>query len=190
LTRDGESRKKFRVGQRWIGVGAVVLALLAGACASQGQSFGFKPDRVQERQVQQEYAPYRQRSSAVISGRAWIDMPSGERVLANRRLVRLTPITSVSREYVREAMETGDWSSQVLARDRAVVWSTRTDEQGRFWFNQLPSGDYYIIAHAGWTDSAGHPQTTILVVEVHLTGGEERDVVLAGRVEQIPPSPR
>jgi hypothetical protein len=58
--------------------------------------------------------------------------------------VRLTPITSVSREYVREAMETGDWSSQVLARDRAVVWSTRTDEQGRFWFNQLPSGDYYI----------------------------------------------
>jgi hypothetical protein len=134
------------------------LGLLAGACASRGQSFGFKPDRVQEQQVEQEYAPCRQRGSAVIAGRAWIDMPSGERLLANRQLVKLTPITSVSREYVREAMETGDWSSQVLALDRSVGWSTRTDEQGRFWFNQLPSGDYYIFAHAGWTDAPVTPR--------------------------------
>jgi hypothetical protein len=165
----------------------VVLSLVADACASRGQTFDFKPDRARDQQVEHEYAPYRQRGSAAIFGQAWLTLPGGERVLANRRSVKLTPITSVSRLYIDQAMKSGDWSSQVLARDRAVVWSTRTTEDGRFAFNQLPAGNYYIIANAGWTDAIGNPQETILVVQVALSSGEERNVALAGSVPSLQP---
>jgi hypothetical protein len=190
LTRVCESRKKHQVGLRGIGVGVCVVGLLAGACASRGPTFGFKPDRVREQQIEREYAPYRQRGSAGILGRAWLDLPGGKRVAASRRGVRLTPVTSLSREFIQEAMQTGDWSSQVLARERAVVWTTRTDEEGRFTFSMLPAGNYFIIASGGWTDSTGHPQETILVVQVTLSSGEEREVVLAGSVPSLQPPPQ
>ena len=179
------------VGRRWIraGVAVVVVGLLAGACASRGPTFGFKPDRAREQQIEHEYAPYRQRGSGAIFGQAWLTLPGGQRVLANRRAVKLTPVTSVSRLFIDEAMKSGDWSTQVLARDRAVVWSTRTTEDGSFGFNQLPAGDYYIIAHAGWTDATGHPQETILVLQVTLSAGEERNVALAGSVPTLQPPP-
>jgi hypothetical protein len=190
LTRVCDSRKNTQVGLRGIGAGVVVVALLAGACASRGPIFGFKPDRELEQKIEHEYAPYRQRGSATILGRAWLDLPGGKRTLANRRSVRLTPVTSLSKEFIQEAMQTGEWSSQVLARERAVVWTTRTDETGHFTFNQLPAGDYFIIVNAGWTDATGHPQETILVVQVHLSSGEQRDVVLAGTVPSLQPPAR
>jgi hypothetical protein len=161
---------------------AALIGLSVGACASRGPTFGFQPDRQREQRIEAEYAPYRQRGEGVFSGRAWLELPDGRRQAAARSAVKLTPVTSLSREFIDEALRSGDWSSQVLARDRAVVWTTRTDDQGHFDFSMLPAGDYYIICTTGWRDAAGHSQETILVVQAHLGEGELREVVLAGNV--------
>jgi hypothetical protein len=168
-------------------LGALIGANL-GACASRGPTFGFEPDRAREQRIQAEYAPYRQRGDGAISGRAWLELPDGRRVLASRSGVKLTPVTSLSRDFIDEALRSGDWSSQVLARERAVVWTTRTDEQGHFDFTMLPPGDYYIICTTSWRDTAGHTQDTILVVQTHIGEGELREVVLVGNV--TPQDPR
>lgn len=165
---------------------AALIASSLGACASRGPTFGFEPDRAREQRIQAEYASYRQRGTAVISGRAWLELPDGRRVLASRSAVQLTPVTSLSREFIDEALRTGDWSSQVLARERAVVWTTRTDDQGHFDFSMLPPGDYYILCTTSWRDTAGHTQDTILVVQTHVEDGELREVVLAGNVTPQP----
>ena len=161
---------------------SLVLAFaMVAACAPRGPTFGFQRNEDESRRLAGEYAPYRQKGFGMIAGRAFVHTPSGRSVIAVHQAVELTPVTTLSQQAVDEGMRSGDWSGANLARQHAVVWSTRTDEQGRFDFNGLPPGEYFVICRFPWSDG-GSSGETILVGRTHLAQYEQKDVVLTGTV--------
>ncbi len=167
----------------------LLLALTAlttlGACAPRGPTFGFKRDADETRRLAGEYAPYRQKGYATINGRAYLQTPTGQAMNAVYQSVDLTPVTSLSQQAIDEGIKTGEWSASSLAKEHAVVWQTRTDDQGNFDFNALPGGEYFIICGVPWSEG-GKSGTTILVGRTHLAPTEQQDFVLTGVVASAP----
>jgi hypothetical protein len=134
-----------------------------------------KKEEINER----EYAPYRERGSARISGTVTMTTPSGTALVGSACQVRLTPVTTDSTRFIQDVVlqgGTAPWKEDA----NAVWWVTSADESGRFSFEEVPAGSYYLTCPVAWRDSTnGSAKQRILWGEATVAGSESVDVAVS-----------
>jgi hypothetical protein len=134
-----------------------------------------KKEEINER----EYAPYRERGSARISGSVTMTTSGGTVLVGSACQVRLTPVTDDSTRYIQDVVMKGDTKPWKEDAD-AVWWVTAADEQGRFTFEDVPAGSYYLTCPVAWRDSVdGSARQRILWAQTTVAGSESVDVTVS-----------
>lgn len=154
--------------------GTVVLAVLCLAltvvlgCSSHHP----KLENMNER----EYAPYRNPGTATISGQVTLTLASGTVLDGAACQVRLTPVTTMSTRHMQDVMggSTKEWDDE----ENAVWWLTTADDLGRFKFERVPTGSYYITCPVAWRDP-GSNDTRQRVLWAEATVGPEESVTVS-----------
>ena len=121
---------------RWIVL--LLIALFMIGCA-----------RTYEREatfIQEEYAPYEGKGTAQVCGQAYLSLDGGNQHVAPGNNVLLAPVTSYTKEAFKIKVLRG--RNMVAPDPDAVKFEkhTKTDDEGRFCFADLPAGDYYVVA--------------------------------------------
>ena len=114
-----------------------------------------------------EYEPYGRPGTAVIEGRAYLRMKSGEtRNCPEGATVFMNPVTTYSTEWYernvidREELEPSDRRSSTYHR------ITKADENGHFRFEGLPAGDYYFGCRVIPEEGFAHARASVRDGEV------------------------
>lgn len=134
-----------------------------------------KKEEINER----EYAPYRERGSAVITGQVTMTTSAGTTLVGSACQVRLTPVTTDSTRYIQDVVLKGGTTPWKEDAD-AVWWVTAADEEGRFAFEEVPTGSYYLTCPVAWRDSVdGSAQQRILWAQTSVTGNGSANVTVS-----------
>lgn len=135
---------------RWI-VPVLGCALLA-SCGPKARVTTFDPA---------EYAPYREKGTGVVAGQAFVRTAGGRVVTAAGREVYLYPATKDAEEWYQRSV-IGEEQLEAMQEPgaREAVTSTRrktlADADGRFTFEGLPAGDYYVTSLITWEVPVGY----------------------------------
>jgi hypothetical protein len=149
-------------------VGAVLA--LAGACSSSKHT---KDMTINER----EYAPYRNPGTGVVVGQVTMTLKSGETLGGAACEVRLSPVTDETTRYMQDVVMAGGtkpWKD----RSDAVWWTAQADDEGRFRFEQVPSGSYYLTCPVAWR-SPGSGDTHSRILWAETTVGPNETVTVS-----------
>ncbi len=96
--------------------------------------------------IQEEYLPYEGVGTAQICGQAYVSLDGGNQHVASGNTVLLAPVTT----YTKEAFEIKVLRGQNMVDPdpQAMKFEkhTKTDDEGRFCFADLPAGEYYVVA--------------------------------------------
>lgn len=166
----------------WIAVG---LAIAISGCAYTAP----RPTPTYQRMRsfdEAEYGPYAGKGTASISGQAFLKTRGGEVKYAAGEVVFMNPVTTYSKEWWTIAIQRGLPMSQADARVDAYARETTADGEGRFKFEGLQPGDYYVACSVSWEYVAGFTagyarrRTTggMVGARVSVTSGEHRNVIL------------
>lgn len=158
-------------------------AALAGCQSSALQTqTRFNPD---------EAAFIKAQGKSVISGHAFLKRATGVNVYASGEIVRLTPVTSYARERFTLLYGAGKFitAARMPKVDVDPVYAehtrtTKADHMGRFSFDRVAPGRYYVSSQVVWRDSGQYlPAGGAMYDEVVVTGREsgEVEVILSGR---------
>lgn len=115
-----------------------LITLLMGGCA-----------RTYDRQAQfvhEEYAPYASEGTARICGQAYLSLDEGKQHVASRDRVLLAPVTSYTTEAIQVKVVRGQKMKAPNPEAMKFEKHTKTNEEGRFCFTELPAGEYYVVA--------------------------------------------
>lgn len=127
----------------------VVPALICAALAlSLGCSHQVTPE---ESLNEREYARYRTAGSATIEGQVTMTLSNGTTLEGSACEVRLTPITTSSTEYIQKVVVPGGTKQWEEDAD-SIWWLAQADAAGRFRFEQVPPGSYYLTCLAAWRE--------------------------------------
>lgn len=167
-------------GERKIGTmarrrGTVVVTV--GLCAALVAVLGCTHRHMKKEEInEREYAAYRTRGSARITGQVTMTLPSGTELVGSACQVRLTPVTTDSTRYIQDVVLQGGTKAWKEDAD-AVWWVTTASEDGRFAFEEVPSGSYYLTCPVAWRDSVdGSAKQRILWTEATVAGSDAVDV--------------
>ena len=122
---------------------AVVLVLTVcslGACAHQ-RSAPF---------IESEYAQYEGEGSSQICGQALIKTKAGKRILGRSPEMRLTPKTTYSTEWFTKGVVREQRLGETDKRTRKYNRTTKADSDGKFCFQNVPAGSYYLTGAITW----------------------------------------
>lgn len=134
-----------------------------------------KKEEINER----EYAPYRERGSARVTGQVTMTTSAGTTLVGSACQVRLTPVTDDSTRYIQDVVLKGGTTPWKEDAD-AVWWVTAADEEGRFAFEEVPTGSYYLTCPVAWRDSVdGSAQQRILWAQTSVTGNGSANVTVS-----------
>lgn len=144
--------------------------------------------------VEEEYAPYARRGSATIQGVAYLETSSGRVILGAGSRVYLNPVTSYSREwfdrYVREGLLLEDPDPRL---DR-YVRETRANRYGRFRFEGVPAGEYYLASPIIWRERLGSREKLergrIAYAQVRVREGRTLNAILSNSAPWPTRTPR
>jgi hypothetical protein len=111
----------------------------------------------------EEYAPYAGKGNSGISGQVVIPMGGGKVAYGARSEVLLNPRTRYSTEWFErcvikdESLKNGDIRADTYSR------TTTTDSEGRFRFDQLRPGEYYLACRvtSGQERTPGNSENSI-----------------------------
>lgn len=117
-----------------------------------------------------EYAALEKQGSAVISGQLTI----GGRPVPNAG-ISAAPVTTYSAEAAEQALA-GRAVEPADPRAREYTHSTRTDGNGRFRLNGLPSGHFY-LSGSGPDPASG--EARVVIRQVQLSRGQQLEVDLS-----------
>jgi len=131
-----------------------VLCFLAGfaGCA-------VPPPPVIQRQatfIEAEYAPYAGEGDATITGQAFLKTRGGDVKYGAGCVIGLNPVTTYSSEWFQKVILEG---LNLSPRDeRAVAYHREMmgDGEGRFRFEKLPAGEYYLTCWISWEVDSGY----------------------------------
>jgi hypothetical protein len=130
-----------------------------------------------------EYAPYAGEGPSSISGEAYITRTT-DSVLVKcvGCAVFLTPATHYSTEWFERHVIDGQKLTQGDPRSYKYRRETTGTSEGRFAFDRLPAGDYYIACYTTWQVPGKPGKTTGAWAyskgKVHLEAGEHKKVTL------------
>ncbi len=131
-----------------------------------------KKEEINER----EYAPYRERGSARITGQVTMTTSAGVALVGSACQVRLTPVTDDSTRYIQDVVMQGGTRPWKEDAD-AVWWVEAADEDGRFSFEEVPAGSYYLTCPVAWRDPVdGSAKQRILWGETTVAGSDTANV--------------
>ena len=96
--------------------------------------------------IHEEYAPYEGKGTAQVCGQAYLSLDGGKQHVASGNNVLLAPVTSYTEEAFKTKVLRG--RNMVDPDPQAMKFEkhTKTDDEGRFCFAELPAGDYYVVA--------------------------------------------
>ncbi len=122
--------------KRWIVLG--VVACLVMSCS---RTYTRNADFIPE-----EYAPYEGVGTARVCGQAYLMLEDGKQHVASGDSVLLAPVTSYTEEAFKVKVLHG--RSLEPPDPQAIKFEkhTKTDNEGRFCFTDLPPGSYYVVA--------------------------------------------
>jgi len=156
------------------------------------------------------YAQYDSVGTATITGQAFLTTRGGDVKVGAGRKIGLIPVTNISRRWfngqfirqiavvqgrvIREGIggiplsmpEPDDQGeAEFVPSDRRILKYNRTttgDGDGRFRFEQVPSGRYYLVCHITWMVGYGE-SGGMVQAEVEIKDGETKNIILTPLVD-------
>ena len=116
----------------------LLVAFVAMSCA--------KPYERETTFIPEEYAPYEGTGTARVCGQAYLSLEGGKQHTASRDRVLLAPVTSYTEEAFQVKVLQGHTLVDPDPKAMEFEKHTKTDEEGRFCFTELPAGEYYVVA--------------------------------------------
>jgi hypothetical protein len=167
----------YESGMRKVSVALALVVAVAGAtgCA-------VKPSPVQDALLQKQVERYRKRGNAAITGVAYLVRPGGAEVLGNASEVYLTPVTTWAESRVVDVLA----SNKIPDSDdraAAVWWVARADSNGRFTFEELVDGEYFVLSPIPY-QSGGETLESIAFARVKVGPGETANVKVTRQLDQ------
>lgn len=102
-----------------------------------------------------EYLPYQTDGEGVIEGQLYVTIDAGEVILGGNREVTLKPATSYSSEWFEMTAKKGRKPGRRHElQGEECTWVALTTPEGRFRFEGLPPGRYYLAGEV-WRLQAG-----------------------------------
>jgi hypothetical protein len=95
--------------------------------------------------IQEEYAPYEGTGTARICGQAYLSLDAGKQHIASEDRVLLAPVTSYTEEAFKVKVMGGQKMEDPDPKAMKFEKHTKTDDDGRFCFTDLPGGEYYVV---------------------------------------------
>ena len=94
--------------------------------------------------IPEEFAPYAREGTGVIEGKAWLWLGKDQIQKASGHVVILKPVTTYTTDWIERGVKKGITLASPDPRAKAFVRTVRADKEGRFRFEGLPPGSYYI----------------------------------------------
>jgi hypothetical protein len=98
----------------------------------------------------EEYAPFKAEGTATVSGQAFLKTRGGDVKYAAGNPVYLIPSTEYTRQLTSAQTAAGPRDLIVRLDARMNYRQTTADGEGRFSFEALPAGDYFVLTYAIW----------------------------------------
>lgn len=166
---------------------AITLTLCLTACASKPKPYVRTAPFVVD-----EYAQYSGEGDAAIEGQAFVKTAGGDVKPCAGNNVILNPVTSYSAEWFEHAIVKGETVTSPDPRVKDYARKVMGDADGRFVFEKLPPGSYYVtclitwkVPEVVWTPFG---MTTVLsdtggqaYAQVTVTAGERAKVIATRR---------
>jgi hypothetical protein len=126
----------------------VGFALLLFACA--GRSVETAPAPRRAVYSEYEYKPYLHPGTASITGQVFRRTRSGEVRYGSGSPMYLNPVTAYSTEWWQRGFIGGENLADADPRAAQTFRTATADGEGRFRFDSLPAGDYFIGSSVYW----------------------------------------
>lgn len=126
-----------------------------------------------------------EKGPAILTGQAFLRRKDGMVVYAAGSKVWLIPRTTYSEERMAAIYGDRKINSYLLKmpqtdpRYHEMVRETKADGEGRFQFEHLADGYYYVSTHVNW-EVDGSDQGGSIMETVRITGGKSAHVILSG----------
>lgn len=146
--------------------------IAAGVTACSGPPAPVQPGPRKTAFVEAEYSPYAQPGTGVIEGQAFLRTRGGEVRYGAGGDVNLNPVTSYSSEWWQRTVLGGQPLTDPDPRAARYHRVVRADGEGRFRFDSLPPGSYYIAAEVAW-EVPNYPK----IGKISMTGGVVGDSI-------------
>ena len=139
-----------------------------------------------------EAAHIHQAGDNVIDGRVFVRLWSGEEVPCAGHTVQLVPQTALARErmdrlYGQAGLRRHVRNPVKLEKPDPRYWDymreAPCDAQGRFRFEGVADGGYFVVGSVSWRGLHGHWQAGSLMQAVEVRGGEAANLILTPRSE-------
>lgn len=129
-----------------------------------------------------EYTPYDVSGTAVIYGDAFLKTRSGDVKKGAGNKINLNPVTTYSTEWFERMIIGSQLLVQADMRVHKYHRETIADSDGKFEFEGLPPGDYYLACRITWEVPIGYGQTSVTggwaYAKVTVKAGERKKVTL------------
>ena len=135
-----------------------LLALSGAACGAPTPPPATAPAPRQAEFIEAEYRPYLQPGNGVVTGQVLLHTLAGEVRYGAGREVFLNPVTSYSTEWWNKSVISGHELEEGDARARRYERLEVADRDGRFAFDSLPPGEYYLLSLVPGDSPVGDPQ--------------------------------
>jgi uncharacterized Zn-binding protein involved in type VI secretion len=156
----------------------VLFALTLGACATAGSR---APVAWTSTYHEPDFAWADAKGTASVSGQAFLKTRGGDVKVAAGNEVQLVPQNKMTSEYVARAVIQGEELPTPDERARRHTRRTIADAEGRFRFDGLPAGNWFVISSVYWEVPQGRAiaRTGGLVhAAVNLAEGQHATVVV------------
>ena len=157
--------------KRWTMTAAALLGL-AGCATPSVQRIPFP---------ESEYAALAKAGTGTVNGQAYLKSSHGEVQQAAVEKVYLDPVTSYSWQWLMVTYAGGRELAPADPRLSGYVQQTVADADGRFTFQRVPPGEYFVISKIVWQVPTGYgmiPQGGFVVGRVVVRDGEVADVTV------------
>lgn len=131
----------------------------------------------------EEYSRLATSGTATIKGQAFLKTRGGDVKTAAGNEVLLNPVTSYSQQWY----EVNYLRQELISQADPQIWKhikkKIADAEGRFTFEAVPPGDYFIATTVVWEAPTGYrgaliPQGGMIVNKISINEGEALDIIL------------
>jgi hypothetical protein len=168
------------------GIKTLITALATIHCAN---LYAAEPIQLESRFDLEEVKWIQAQGNSSISGTAFLQLNKDEKKGCASFGVELLPVAKYANERILKIYGNNS-KGQVLLKDNPpkfipdhpqyheLVRKTVCDEKNSFTFNDLPAGDYYVIAFIIWKDGKGQEDGGVVMKKLSLGGGENKTIDL------------
>ncbi len=131
----------------------------------------------------EEYKALKTEGTGIVTGQAFLKTRGGDVKKAAGNGVLLNPVTSYSKQWYSESYLSQRPIGDSDYRYDNYQFRTVADGDGKFEFNGIPSGDYYLVTSIFWEAAVGHrgalvKQGGVVAKIISVQDGKELKIIL------------